>query len=120
MELLLLVFGTVNVDVSSWLLRSDNASVLKGNLFAAWYWFRNKALEKRSSVSCILRAKRELLFRTSTSNSNSTSMNTTQQECEDQSHSFARGRGPRPTDLVGPVGVLKKSKRDCSWTQSIG
>jgi hypothetical protein len=29
--LLLLVFGSVNVDVSSGLLRSDNTSVLKGN-----------------------------------------------------------------------------------------
>ena len=35
----LLVYGTVNVDVSSALLRPDNASVLKGNILSAWYWF---------------------------------------------------------------------------------
>jgi hypothetical protein len=46
--------------VSSGLLGPDNASVLKGNILSAWYWFRNRALEKRTSVACILRAKREL------------------------------------------------------------
>ncbi len=38
MKALLLVYGTVNVDVSSGLLRPDNASVLKGNILPAWYW----------------------------------------------------------------------------------
>jgi hypothetical protein len=31
---------------------------------SAWYWFRNRALEKRGLVSCILRANRWLLFST--------------------------------------------------------
>jgi hypothetical protein len=34
-ELLLLVFGMVNVDVSSGFLRSDNALVLKGSTLSA-------------------------------------------------------------------------------------
>jgi hypothetical protein len=83
------VFGTVNVDVSSGLLQSDNASVLKGNTLSPWYWFRNRALEKSRSVSCILRAKRELLFSRTTA---------TRQECEDW---VARG-GFDGSVLVGP------------------
>jgi hypothetical protein len=40
-----------SVDVSSVLLRSDNASVVKGNILSVcWYWFRNSAIENSSMI----------------------------------------------------------------------
>jgi hypothetical protein len=51
--LLLLVFGTVNLDVSIGLLGSNNASMLEGK-----YCFRKGAFEKSGTVWCILRDSR--------------------------------------------------------------
>jgi hypothetical protein len=50
MKVFLLVFDTVSVDVSIWLLRSDNTSMLKGTIVLALCLFRNRAVEKSSII----------------------------------------------------------------------
>jgi hypothetical protein len=98
------VYGTVNVDVSSGLLRPDNASVLKGNILSAWYWFRN--IETGQPRKVVWYRVFFALFSTIFSTT------TTHQE-------WSREEVPRLIDLAGRVKVFKTAKLDFSRPQSI-